>query len=309
LRETIKSLNDAKEKRLMKTSAVRTKIRPDFVGHTLDVFNGEKYVRVQVTEEMIGRRLVDVASRNTPTARLKYVSIPPRKMRLVADLVRGMPVERALDVLHFTNRIAARHLAKTIKSAAANVLSLEGTDSVTPEDLRVKDIQVDSAPTAKRIRFQSMGRVFRIRKRYCHVSVWLESPEPAPTEEAKPKARKKAGEKSAEPRKSGGRKKAGVKKAGTKKTAAKKKSTGAEKKADDAAEAKPKKKAPAKKASAKPAARKAENKGKKAAKPDTKATADKSAKSKSAKASGDDSAKPAAKKVDKSKDAKEDNDK
>ena len=108
------------------------------------------------------------------TAKLKYVSIPPRKMRLVGDIVKGLPVEEALNLLNFTPRIAARHIAKTVKSAAANALSVEGTDHLKPEDLMIKNVIVDSAPTAKRLRFQSMGRVFRIRKRYCHLTVHLE---------------------------------------------------------------------------------------------------------------------------------------
>jgi len=107
-------------------------------------------------------------------ARLRYVSIPPRKMRLVADMIKGMPVQKALDILNFTPKIAARHIAKTVSSAAANALSVEGTDKLRPEDLMVKNILVDAAPTQKRIRFQSMGRVFRYRKRFCHLTVLLE---------------------------------------------------------------------------------------------------------------------------------------
>jgi large subunit ribosomal protein L22 len=108
------------------------------------------------------------------TARLRYVSIPPKKMRLVASLVKGLPVESALNILNFTPKIAAQHIAKTLKSATANALSLEGTDHLKPENLVIKRITVDAAPTAKRVRFQSMGRVFRIRKRYSHLTVVLE---------------------------------------------------------------------------------------------------------------------------------------
>ncbi len=108
------------------------------------------------------------------TARLKYVSISPKKMRLVANTVKGLPVEKALNILNFTPRVAAHHIAKTLKSAAANALSLEGTDHLKPESLLISKIAVDSAPTAKRVRFQSMGRAFRIRKRYCHLTVVLE---------------------------------------------------------------------------------------------------------------------------------------
>lgn len=107
------------------------------------------------------------------TARLRFVSVPPRKMRQIARLLKGMPVQRALDVLSFTPKVAARHIANTVKSAAANALSKEGTDRLRPEDLLIKDIYVDSAPTAKRIRFRSMGRVYRIRKRFCHLTVRL----------------------------------------------------------------------------------------------------------------------------------------
>jgi len=107
-------------------------------------------------------------------ARLKYVSIPPRKMRLVANLVKGLPVEKALNILNFTPRIAAHHIAKTLKSATATALSQEGTAQLRPESLCVKNITVDDAPTAKRIQFQSMGRVFRLRKRHCHLTIVLE---------------------------------------------------------------------------------------------------------------------------------------
>jgi len=125
-------------------------------------------------------------------ARLRFASIPARKMRLVGDTVKGLPVEKALDILNFTPRIAARHIAKTLKSAAANALSLEGTDHLRPEALTVKNVTVDEAPTAKRIRFQSMGRVFRVRKRYCHLTVELVGQTDAPPARAgaaKPRAK------------------------------------------------------------------------------------------------------------------------
>ncbi len=169
------------------------------------------------------------------TARLRFVSIPPRKMRLVADMVKGLPVERALGMLNFTPRIAAHHIAKTVKSAVANALSTEGTDNLHPEDLYIKDIFVDAAPTAKRVRFQSMGRVFRIRKRHCHLTVRVEADvdleeraKPAPRskarkaaaadEEAAPSKKKTAAKK-----KSAATKKAAKKKSATKKKTAKKK--------------------------------------------------------------------------------------
>lgn len=180
-------------------------------------------------------------------ARLKYLSIPPRKMRQVADLVKGEPVEKALGILNFTPKVAAFHLAKTVKSAAANALSSEGTDQLHPEDLVIRDIAVDAAPTAKRIRFQSMGRVFRIRKRFCHVTVRVEADVDL---EARHKAatRGKRGKRKAE---------AADGEAGSaKKTAAAKKKTAARKKTSARKKTAAKKKTAVKKSTAKKTAAK-----------------------------------------------------
>lgn len=164
------------------------------------------------------------------TARLKFLSIPPRKMRIVADLVKGQPVEKALGILNFTPRIAAFHLAKTLKSAVANALSVEGTDHLHPEDLMIKEIYVDEAPSHKRIRFQSMGRVFRIRKRHCHLTVKVEAN--VDLDARKQAALKGRGKKAAEEtpaetkpgeaKAAGPKKKTAAKKPAAKKTAAKK---------------------------------------------------------------------------------------
>ena len=167
----------------------------------------------------------------TSTARLRFVSIPPRKMRLVADNVKGMPVEKALAILNFTPRIAAHQLAKTVKSAAANALSKEGTDNLHAEDLVVKNIIVDAAPMHKRIRFRSMGRVYRILKRHCHVTVYVEGQmdtQPQPNKAAK--TSKKETKAEAAPKKKAAAKKTTDKKAVTKKTAKKKTAKKADKK-------------------------------------------------------------------------------
>ena len=131
------------------------------------------------------------------SAQLRFLSIPPRKMRLVADTVKGLPVEKALGILNFTPKIAAHHLAKTLKSAAANALSKEGTDHLSAEDLLIKNIVVDEAPTAKRIRFRSMGRVYRYRKRFCHLRVELEGQMDVAEEKKAPAPKTSAKESSA----------------------------------------------------------------------------------------------------------------
>jgi len=112
-------------------------------------------------------------------ARTKYLRMSPKKVRQVAELIKGKPVLDALNILNFTPKAAAHQLAKTLKSAAANAISNEGTSKLKAEDLSVKTVLVDAAPTMKRIRFQSMGRIFRIRKRMCHITIEVEGePEP-----------------------------------------------------------------------------------------------------------------------------------
>ena len=96
-----------------------------------------------------------------------------RKMRRVADVVRGMSVNDALNVLHFSPSEASVQLEKTVRSAMANLLEKEEAGRLLEENVRVSDIQVNEGPTFKRIRPRAMGRAFRIRKRTCHISVEL----------------------------------------------------------------------------------------------------------------------------------------
>lgn len=128
-------------------------------------------------------------------ARIRFLKMSPRKMRQVADLIKGKPVQEALNILNYTPKSAAHPLAKTVKAAAANAIAGVGTAKLKAEDLSISKILIDGAPTAKRIRFQSMGRVFRIRKRYCHVMVEVEG-EPEPIKErTAAKAKKEKAEK------------------------------------------------------------------------------------------------------------------
>lgn len=148
------------------------------------------------------------------TARLKYLLMAPRKIRRVAALVKGKSVEEALTILKFTNKAAALPLLKTIQSATANALVIEGTSNLKAEDLSIARIFVDEGPMAKRIRFRAMGRVFRYKKRFAHVTVIVEGD---PQEKEAPRKRmslKKTGKKSAAPEK--------VTKPAAKKTAKKK---------------------------------------------------------------------------------------
>lgn len=98
----------------------------------------------------------------------KYVRISPQKCRLVADQIRGLPVERALNILKFSNKRAALLLKKTLDTAIANAENNEGADI---DELRVSTICVDEGPTMKRMRARAKGRGSRILKRTSHISV------------------------------------------------------------------------------------------------------------------------------------------
>jgi len=100
----------------------------------------------------------------------KHVGYPARKVRQVADLVRGHNVEHALEILKFTSRAAAVPMSKTIKSAMHNMVNRKG-GTVDAEDIIVKNILVDEGRTLYRIRPRAQGRAYRIRKRSSHIKV------------------------------------------------------------------------------------------------------------------------------------------
>ncbi len=102
------------------------------------------------------------------SAKLTYARISPQKARLVADQVRGMPVERALETLTFSTKKAAQMVRKVLESAIANAEHNEGADV---DELKVAKIFVDEGPTHKRIQARAKGRANRILKRTSHITV------------------------------------------------------------------------------------------------------------------------------------------
>jgi large subunit ribosomal protein L22 len=102
------------------------------------------------------------------TATAKYVRISPRKVRLVADVIVGRPVEEAAAILRFMPNAAARDVAKVLRSATANA---ENNFNLTADDLRVVAAVANEGPTLKRIRPRAQGRAFQILKRTSHISV------------------------------------------------------------------------------------------------------------------------------------------
>ncbi|GAA0724951.1 50S ribosomal protein L22 [Aquimarina litoralis] len=104
-------------------------------------------------------------------AKLNNCPTSPRKMRLVADLVRGEKVERALHILRFSQKEAARRLEKLLLSAIANWQAKNEDANIEDADLFVKEIRVDGGSMLKRLRPAPQGRAHRIRKRSNHVTI------------------------------------------------------------------------------------------------------------------------------------------
>ena len=102
-------------------------------------------------------------------AHLRFLRAAPRKVRLVADLIRGKDVQEAVNILHYTNKHAAKPLEKLLKSAIANAESRE--EPMDVDRLYVKEVFVDPGPSMKRIRPAPMGRAFRVVKRTAHLTV------------------------------------------------------------------------------------------------------------------------------------------
>jgi large subunit ribosomal protein L22 len=108
----------------------------------------------------------------------RYMRIPPRKARLVAATVVGLPVKEALVILDFTPRAAAKEIAKVVKSAAANATNNFNQDEDT---LFVKSIVVNEGPTLKRGRARARGMYFSIFKRTSHITATVDTREVAAT--------------------------------------------------------------------------------------------------------------------------------
>ena len=121
----------------------------------------------------------------------KWVRISPRKARLVAEHIRGRTVPEARTVLAFTPRAAAREVEKVLRSAVANAEANHGLDG---DEMLVSAAYVDDGVTMKRWRARARGRAARIRKRTCHITVALRSPDGQPGARASARGRSKAEE-------------------------------------------------------------------------------------------------------------------
>ena len=127
----------------------------------------------------------------TVRAQAKWVRSSARKARLVTDEIRGLSVPEARTILAFSSRAVARDVEKVLRSAVANA---EANHGLRGDELIVVTAYADEGPTLKRWRARARGRVARIRKRTCHITVTLtEAPQqpfattPPPAAEEKPK--------------------------------------------------------------------------------------------------------------------------
>ncbi len=102
------------------------------------------------------------------SAKHRHAKISPQKCRLVADQVRGLPVEKALTLLTFSNKKAAAMVRKVLESAIANAEHNDGADI---DELKVSSVYVDQGPVMKRMRARAKGRGNRIIKRTSHITV------------------------------------------------------------------------------------------------------------------------------------------
>ena len=99
---------------------------------------------------------------------LNTVRMSPQKARLIADMIRGLPVERALEILQFNERRAAKSVKKVLESAIANAEHNLGADV---DELRVSGVQVNAGPMIKRFHARAKGRGVRIQKRTSHITI------------------------------------------------------------------------------------------------------------------------------------------
>jgi len=127
-------------------------------------------------------------------AQAKWVRTSARKARLVLDHIRGRSVPEARTILAFTARAAATDIEKVLRSAVANAEANHGLDG---DELVVEAAYADEGPTLKRWRPRARGRVNRIKKRTCHVTLVLAEQPPAETRRRRPRSKPAAAEQAA----------------------------------------------------------------------------------------------------------------
>jgi large subunit ribosomal protein L22 len=112
------------------------------------------------------------------TAKLRYLRITPRKVRIVANLIRGKNVSGALAQLAYVEKRAAEPLAKLLRSAVANAEQASKDQSLDVDQLMVKELMIDQGPSLRRFMPRAMGRAFKVLKKTSHISLTISDQSP-----------------------------------------------------------------------------------------------------------------------------------
>ena len=180
LLKRVEEINTTGQEKVLKTWSRSSTIFPSFVSHTINVYNGKKFIPVYVTEDMVGHKLGEFAPTRTfnqvrrtenmteAKAKLAFARISPRKVNVVCELIRGKDIEMATAILQHTPKAASEYLLKLVKSAAANAENNHGMDT---SKLFVSAAYADAGMTIKRMRPRAHGRGYRINKRTSHITV------------------------------------------------------------------------------------------------------------------------------------------
>ena len=199
LLKRIEAMNETGKKEVLKTWSRASTIYPQMIGHTIAVHDGRKHVPVYISEEMIGHKLGEFAPTRTfkghagekattvkkwkeviskmeentvleARATLGDARISARKVKIVADLIRGKDVQEALAIVKYTPKAASPIVEKLLKSAIANA---ENNHNMNGQNLYIAEIYANQGPTMKRIRAAAKGSAVRIRKRTSHITIVL----------------------------------------------------------------------------------------------------------------------------------------
>src|ERR1700721_2858973 len=125
LMKKVETMNTANEKKVVKTWSRRSTIVPEVIGHTLAVHNGNKFIPVYITENMVGHKLGEFSptrlfKAHEAKAEARYIRTSPQKGRLVIDLIRGQRAGDAINILRTVNKRSAPSVEKVLRSAIAN---------------------------------------------------------------------------------------------------------------------------------------------------------------------------------------------
>ncbi len=197
--QKIERLNETRERRVIKTWSRASTVLPTMVGHTIGVHNGKTHIPIYITENMVGHKLGEFCadaplsrprrregdgqdvtdSMPQAVAHLRFVRTAPRKLRRVADAIRGKSVREALVLLKFAEVYAAEPIEKLVRSAVANA---GNNHDMNADELYIARITVDGGPGGrftKRLDPRAQGRAAFKRKRLSHVTVVVTESPPA----------------------------------------------------------------------------------------------------------------------------------